>query len=105
MDNKTYEPAPAGTLDTGSGGVEFLLEVVEGAESLSDGLLERTVGEDTTVALTLGLGTSKVLPEERMVDVSCISSRGEQGSKERQSLDVEASVRPMTWDIEPRRTR
>ena len=34
-------------------------------------LLEGTLGEGTTVALTLGLGTSKVLPEERVVDVSC----------------------------------
>ena len=66
-----YEPAPAGTLDTSGGGVEFLLEVVEGSESLGDGLLEGTLGEGTTVALTLGLGTSKVLPEERVVDVSC----------------------------------
>ena len=48
-----YEPAPAGTVDTSRGGVEFLLEVVEGSESLSDGLLEGTLGEGTTVALTL----------------------------------------------------
>ena len=67
---KAYEPAPAGTLDTSGGGVEFLLEVVEGSESLGDGLLEGTLGEGTTVALTLGLGTSKVLPEEGVVDVS-----------------------------------
>ena len=72
-----YEPAPAGTLDTGSGGVEFLLEVVEGSESLGDGLLEGTLGEGTTVALIFGLGTSKVLPEEGVVDVS-FGREGEQ---------------------------
>ena len=75
----TYEPAPAGTLDTSSGGVEFLLEVFEGSESLSDGLLEGTLGEGTTVALTLGLGTSKVLPEEGVVDVACVWVQWERG--------------------------
>ena len=73
----TYNPAPAAALNARSGGVEVLLEVVEGSESLGDGLLEGTLGEGTTVALTLGLGTSKVLPEEGVVDVSC-GREGEQ---------------------------
>ena len=48
------EPAPARALDARSGGVELLLEVVEGAEALLDGLLEGTVLESTAVALALG---------------------------------------------------
>ena len=68
---KTHEPAPAGALDGRSGGVELLLEGVEGAPLLDDGLLEGTVTEGAAVALALGRGGREVLPEERVVDVTC----------------------------------
>lgn len=67
----TYEPAPAGALDGSGGGVELLLEGIEGAPSLEDSLLERAFTESTAVALALGGGGREVLPEERMVDVTC----------------------------------
>jgi hypothetical protein len=65
------EPSPAGSLDTQGSGVELLLEVIERAESLLDGLLERTVLEDTTVTLVSGSRGGEVLPEQRVVDVTC----------------------------------
>ena len=71
---RTYEPAPAGALDGGRGGVELLLELVESAEGLKDGSLERTVLEDATVAAALRRGGREVLPEERVIDVPCALS-------------------------------
>lgn len=66
----THEPAPTRALNTGGGGVELLLEAVEGAKRAFDGRFERPVLELTTVALTLGLGGREVLPEKTVVDVS-----------------------------------
>ena len=65
------EPAPAGALDGRSGGVELLLEGIEGAPLLDDGLLEGAVAEGAAVALALRRGGREVLPEERVVDVPC----------------------------------
>ena len=67
----TYEPAPAGALDARGGGVELLLEVLEGAEDGGDSLLERAVLEDTAVALALRGRGREVGPEERVVNVAC----------------------------------
>jgi len=64
------EPAPAGTLNTQSSGGELSLEILKTAEGLNDGLLKRAIGEDTTVALTLGIGGCEILPEEGVVDVT-----------------------------------
>ena len=66
----TYKPAPARALNAGGGGVELLLEGVEGAEGLDDGALERAILETTTVTLALGGSGREVLPEERVVDVA-----------------------------------
>ena len=66
----TYNPAPAGALDGGGGGVELLLEVVERAEGLDNGVLERAVAERAAVALALGGRAREVLPEEGVVDVA-----------------------------------
>lgn len=60
------EPAPAGALDGGNGSVEAGLQVVERAKVTLDGLLEGTVVELSTALL----GRGKVLPEERVVDVT-----------------------------------
>ena len=68
----TYAPAPSRALDSGSRGVELFLEVVHGAETLHDSILEGTVAEDTTATFTLRVGRRKVLPEEGVVDVTCI---------------------------------
>lgn len=59
-----YEPAPAGTLDSGSLGVHLLDEVVKRAKVLLD-----LVGELARRRLLglLGSSGSKVLPEERVV--------------------------------------
>lgn len=70
----THEPAPAGALDGRGGRVELLLEVVERAEGLRDGLLEGAVTESTTVALALGGRAREVLPEEGVVDVTCVAA-------------------------------
>lgn len=70
IERRTYDPAPTRALDTGGGGVELLLEVVEGAEGREDRRLEGSVLQDTAVTLALGGGGREVLPEERVVDVS-----------------------------------
>ena len=70
----TYNPAPAGTLNSSSGRVELLLEVVDGSPSLEDRLLERSILEVTTVALALRLGRREVLPEEGVVDMTCAAA-------------------------------
>lgn len=66
----THEPAPARALNTSGGGVELLLEAVEGAKRALDGRLQRAIVELTTIALTLGFGGREVLPEQTVVDVS-----------------------------------
>ena len=68
------EPAPAGALDGSSGRIELLLEVINGAPSLEDRLLKRSVLEVTTVALALRLGRREVLPEEGVVDMTCAAA-------------------------------
>lgn len=69
-EKRTYKPAPARTLETCGGGVELLLEVVDGTEGLNDGLLEGTVVQDTAVSFALCRRGSKVLPEKRVIDVT-----------------------------------
>jgi len=66
----TYEPAPAGALDGSSGGVELLLEGVEAAESVENGFFERAISKGTSVTLAFACSRSKVLPEERVVNVT-----------------------------------
>lgn len=60
------EPAPTGALDGGDSSVEARLQVVERAKVTLDGLLEGAIVE-LSAAL---LGRGKVLPEERVVDVT-----------------------------------
>ena len=57
------EDGPAGALDAGGGCVEFLLELLEGAEALIDSGGQLAFG----AAVLLG---GQVLPEEGVVDVS-----------------------------------
>lgn len=67
---KTYEPSPAGTLDAEGRSVELLLEVIEAAEGLLDGLLQGAVLELASGALALLGGRSEVGPEQGVVDVA-----------------------------------
>lgn len=75
----TYDPTPARALNTSGGSVELLLEGLNGTPLLLDSGLEGTVTEATAVALALRRSRSQVLPEERMVDVSCTSGRSVSG--------------------------
>lgn len=60
------EPAPTRALDGGNGSVEGGFEVVERAKVTFDGLLEGTILKLSTALA----GRSKVLPEERVVNVA-----------------------------------
>ena len=71
----THEPAPAGALDGSGRRVELGGELVDGAPGLDDGILEGAVAEDTAVALALRRGTREVLPEEGVVDVTCVAAQ------------------------------
>ena len=64
----TYEPAPTRTLDSDRGGIELLLEFIKGSKDLLDGILERTVVQDATVA-ALGVRLCQVLPEQGVANV------------------------------------
>lgn len=61
------EPSPSRALDGSGSGVEFLLETVEPAKVLVDGLLERSVFEGAASCA----GGCEVLPEEGVVYVAC----------------------------------
>lgn len=65
----THDPTPTGSLMGRRLGIERLLEAVEAAERLIDGVLERAGLEDTAAAALVG-GRRHVLPEERVVDVA-----------------------------------
>jgi hypothetical protein len=52
-------------LDPSSGSVEFLLEIVETSESLLDSRFKRSIGKNAS-----GSFGCKILPEQRVVDVS-----------------------------------
>lgn len=60
------EPSPTRTLDGGNSGVEAGLQVVERAKVTLNGLLEGTILKLSTAFF----GRGKVLPEERVVDVT-----------------------------------
>jgi hypothetical protein len=68
---ETYEPAPAGALNSSSIGVELLREYLIRTPAFYDGLPERAVLECTAVAPAFSSRGSEVLPEERVVDVAC----------------------------------
>jgi len=80
------EPSPARSLDSSGRVVHLLLHVIEVAEGGNDGLLERTVLQDASIALLLGCRGRKVLPEERVVDMaSAVKLKG--------SLECDALLR------------
>lgn len=66
----THEPSPAGALDPSSSGVKLLLEVINTAERLINGDLERASFQHAAVALPLRRGRREVLPEQGVVDVA-----------------------------------
>ena len=73
--DQAHKPAPTRTLNSGGGGVEFLLESIERTEVLGDGLAERTIVQGTT-GTTLGTRLGQILPEQGMVDMTCNNERG-----------------------------
>ena len=63
----TDQPTPAASLDRGGGRVELFLEAVKRPKVAVDGRFEQAVGEDPTSRVVWG----EVLPEERVIDVTC----------------------------------
>lgn len=57
-------------MDRGGGGVELLLEVLEAAKGLVNGILERAGSKFAAIPLPLRGSRSEVVPEERVVNVS-----------------------------------
>ena len=66
----TNEPSPSRPLDTKSGSVELLLEDIETAKRLVNGILQRTGLQSASIALVLRCSRGKILPEQRVVDMS-----------------------------------
>jgi len=64
------QPSPSRPLNTKSGSVELLLEVVEAAKRLVNGVLQRTGLQNASISLVLRCSRGKVLPEQRVVDMS-----------------------------------
>ena len=67
--SKPYEPSPSRTLDPSGRGVELRFECIDGSKGTLDLRLERAVPEDTTVSPVFSV-RGKVLPEERVVDMT-----------------------------------
>ena len=87
-----YQPSPAAALDSSSLSVECLLELFNRAEVAYDGRLERAF-LDLTTALARW---RKILPEKRMVDVTCNNAR------RHAVLRAACSVRTSTVELEGR---
>lgn len=68
--DQAHKPAPARALNSGGGGIEFLLESIERTEVLDDGLAEGTILQGTADT-TIGAGFGQVLPEQGVVDMTC----------------------------------
>jgi len=84
--DQAHKPAPARTLDTRSGGVELLFESIEGTEVLDDGLAEGTILQGTA-GTTVGAGLCQILPEQRVVDVSCnVTMKGRSATQVRHEI-------------------
>jgi hypothetical protein len=58
-------------LDPSGGVVELGLEFIDAAECAFDSVFELAGSEDAAVAFPIGGGRGQVLPEERMIDVTC----------------------------------
>lgn len=67
------KPSPSRSLNCSSGRIKLFFHVVQGAKIAVDGVSKGTRLEDTSTASTVlctVCGGSKVLPEERVVDVT-----------------------------------
>lgn len=71
----TNKPAPSTALDPSGGTVERGLKILEGAECAFEGGFERAFRDNAACTMPLGGGGSQVLPEKRMVDVTCSGRR------------------------------
>ena len=66
----THKPAPSTSLNRQRRSIELLLEVVNAAPRLVDRILERSRSDLPAIAALIGR-RREVLPEQRVVDVSC----------------------------------
>ena len=66
----THKPSPSRSLNTKSSRVEFLLQVVEATKRLDNGILQWAIFQNATIALFLRGSRGKILPEQRVVDMS-----------------------------------
>jgi hypothetical protein len=66
----TYKPSPPRTLNTKSGSVELLLQVFKTAECLFDSGLQGTIMQIASMTLLLRRSWGKILPEQRVIDMS-----------------------------------
>lgn len=64
------KPAPARSLNSKRRLIELLLQIVEAAKIAFDGLLERSILQDPACSFLYFSRRSKVLPEQRVVDMS-----------------------------------
>ena len=74
---RTYEPAPARTLDGRCGGGELFLELINRNKVLFKGSPKDTSLQDSAVA-TFGIRLGQVLPEQGMVDVTWGAMKADQ---------------------------
>ena len=66
----TYKPAPTGALDSECSSVELLDKVLKGTKICLDSLGKCSTLIELASTAALLRGRSKVLPEQRMIDVS-----------------------------------
>ena len=66
----TYKPSPPRALNTKSGSIEFLLQVFKTAECLFDSGLQGAITQIASMTLLLRRSWGKILPEQRVVDMS-----------------------------------
>ena len=74
---RTYDPAPARSLKAKGRSVELFDKVIKSTVLLLDGLCKGSVVVEDTAPSTLLSGGREVLPEERVVDVTCPSHKCE----------------------------
>jgi hypothetical protein len=66
----TYEPSPSGTLNRKGSGIELLFHVVEATKRMANSILQWAILQSASVSLALGMSRGKILPEQRVVDMS-----------------------------------
>jgi hypothetical protein len=86
---QTHDPAPARALDSRSGGVKLLLEILKRTKVVGNSPAKGTIVQGATGA-TVGAGLGQVLPEQRVVDVT-YSAVMRRGSAKHDQHEIESS--------------